>query len=85
LKAKKEDQESLNTKNNIISSQPLVDRSAAINQTALERLTYKYGGHKATVSRKIEIDSKKQHILHRYASVPIFDKFDYEQKLEEAI
>jgi hypothetical protein len=23
--------------------------------------------------------------LHRYASVPIFDKFDYEQKLEEAI
>lgn len=63
----------------------MVDRGAAINNAALERLTYKHGGHKATISRKIEIDPKRQHILHRYASVPIFDKFDYEKKLEEAI
>lgn len=79
------DQESLTGQP--ISPLPLIkpSRAAAINHDALDRLTYKHGGHKPTLSRKLDLDTKKHHILHRYASVTIFDKFDYEKKLEEAI
>jgi hypothetical protein len=48
-------------------------------------LTYKNGGHKVQIGQKITIDTAKKQIIHRYASVPIFDKFDYEKKLEQAI
>jgi hypothetical protein len=51
----------------------------------LSRLTYKNGGHKVQIGQKITIDTAKKQIIHRYASVPIFDKFDYEKKLEQAI
>lgn len=52
-------------------------------EDALERISLAKTGNKA--QKKIEIDHKRGQILHRYASVPIFDKFDYEQKLEMAI
>jgi uncharacterized membrane protein YfcA len=48
----------------------------------LSRLTYKNGGHKVQIGQKITIDTANKQIIHRYASVPIFDKFDYEKKLE---
>ena len=51
----------------------------------LSRLTYKNGGQKVKIGQKITIDTAKKQIIHRYASVPIFDKFDYEEKLELAI
>jgi hypothetical protein len=51
----------------------------------LSRLTYKNGGQKAQIGQKITVDTTKNRIIHRYASVPISDKFDYEKKLEQAI
>lgn len=33
----------------------------------------------------MQFDHQTGRIVHRYASVPIFDKFDYEKKLENAI
>ena len=37
------------------------------------------------IGQKITIDTEKKQIVHRYASVPIFDRFDYEEKLDLAI
>ena len=80
------DQESLSKRSDIQPlNSPISSRRAALDHQSLQRITFRHGGHKATVAQKLEIDQKRQHILHRYASVPIFDKFDYEKKLEEAI
>lgn len=46
-------------------------------------MTYKHGGQKVQLAQKIQMENKR--IVHRYASVPIFDRFDYEKKLEEGI
>lgn len=54
-------------------------------ENALERITMKKGGLPNQHKDKIHFDHKSGKIIHRYASVPIFDKFDYEKKLEEAI
>lgn len=54
-------------------------------EAALERITMKAGGKPGAHKEKMHFDHKTGRIIHRYASVPIFDKFDYEQKLEQAI
>lgn len=54
-------------------------------EAALERITMKAGAKPGAHKEKMHFDHKTGRIIHRYASVPIFDKFDYEQKLEQAI
>jgi hypothetical protein len=67
------------------SEKKLIPKHEDTMEQKLSRLTYKNGGHKVQIGQKITIDTAKKQIIHRYASVPIFDKFDYEEKLEQAI